>query len=384
MAADIDCIIIGAGVVGLAIGRELAISGRQVMVIEQHPQVGAETSSRNSEVIHAGLYYPPDSLKARACIEGKELLYRFAADNGVTVQRHGKLLVASSEAQCSKLEAIAANAKASGVNDLIGLTANDARALEPELVCHTAYLSPSTGVIDTHSFMQAIEGHIQANGGEVVLSTPVARVSVDPDGYRVFLASTDENDDTLESISCNTLVLAAGLHTTTLAAPLFSASKPSDRNAAYVPPQTYYAKGHYFSLTGRAPFSHLIYPMPSDGGLGVHLTLDIAGDAKFGPDVSWVDHISYEFDDPDGTRRNAFIDEIHRWWPSLNADALQPGYTGIRPKLSRQGEPAADFEIHGPKAHGLERFVALYGIESPGLTASLAIARRVADHLKRV
>lgn len=381
MAADIECIVIGAGVVGLAVARELAMAGRQVMVIEQHAQVGAETSSRNSEVIHAGLYYPPGSLKARLCVEGKELLYRFATENGVTAKRLGKLLVATSAPQLQKLETIAANANASGVDDLIPLSAADARAMEPELHCQAAYLSPSTGVIDTHGLLQALEGHIQASGGEVVLSTLVAQVSREPYGYRVVLAPASGSADTAESLTCDTLVLAAGLHTTALAAPLFAALPASDRSMAYTPPSTYLAKGHYFTLTGRAPFSHLIYPMPSDGGLGVHLTLDIAGDAKFGPDVTWVDHISYSFDDADGARRATFIEEIRRWWPDLKADALQPGYTGIRPKLSQPGEPVADFAVHGPETHGLKGFVALFGIESPGLTSALAIARHVAAHL---
>ncbi|HRY07183.1 MAG TPA: NAD(P)/FAD-dependent oxidoreductase [Hyphomicrobiaceae bacterium] len=387
MAADIECIVIGAGVVGLAIAHALAAAGRQVMVIEQHGQVGAETSSRNSEVIHAGLYYPPGSLKARLCIEGKHLLYRFAADNGVATKRLGKLLIATAPTQIPKLEAIAANARANGIDDLNALAPVDARALEPELICQGAYLSPSTGIIDTHGVMQALEGHIQANGGEVVLSTSVTQVMRDADGYRVVLASGNASssanaaDGAMESLTCDTLILAAGLHTSSLATPLFAGLPASDRRAGYVPPTTYFSKGHYFSLTGRAPFSHLIYPMPSDGGLGVHLTLDMAGDAKFGPDATWVDHISYSFDDAEGARRSAFIKEITRWWPGLNGDALQPGYTGVRPKLSRAGEPAADFAIHGPKQHGLERLVALYGIESPGLTAALAIARHVAAHL---
>ena len=381
MPADIECIIIGAGVVGLAIARELAMSGRQIMLIEQHGQVGAETSSRNSEVIHAGLYYPPGSLKARLCIDGKELLYRFADDNGIAVRRLGKLLVATSPAQLPKLEAIAANARACGVDDLVQLSPAQARALEPELVCHAAYLSPSTGIIDTHGFMQALEGHIQANGGEVVLSTRVAQVSREADCYRVFLASTSDRADTMGSLTCDTLVLATGLHTSELAVPLFDSLPATDRKTGYAPPATYFAKGHYFTLFGRAPFSHLIYPMPGDGGLGVHLTLDIAGQARFGPDVTWIDQISYTFDDADGARRSAFIEEIRRWWPDLKADALQPGYAGIRPKLSRAGEPAADFAIHGPQTHGRDGLVALFGIESPGLTAALSIARHVGAQL---
>lgn len=389
MTADIDCIVIGAGVVGLAVARELAIAGRQVMVIEQHSQVGAETSSRNSEVIHAGLYYPPGSLKARLCIEGKALLYRFAAENGVTARRTGKLLVATSAAEITKLEAIAANAKACGVDDLVQLSGSEARAHEPDIACVAAYLSPSTGVIDSHGLMQALEGHIQSHGGEVALSSKVARIARDPVGYRVFLAlndaadaSQDADDNSAPSLTCRTLMLATGLHTTTLITSLLDGATHSSESTArqiYQPPVTYFAKGHYFTLAGRAPFSHLIYPMPRDGGLGVHLTLDIAGDAKFGPDVTWVDHISYGFDDPDGVRRRTFIDEIRRWWPALNADMLNQGYTGIRPKLSRRGEPAADFAIHGPRTHGLRQFVALYGIESPGLTASLAIARHATE-----
>ncbi len=392
MTADIDCLIVGAGVVGLAIARELARAGRDVMVIDQHAQVGAETSSRNSEVIHAGLYYPPGSLKARFCIEGKELLYAFAAENGVTEKRLGKLLIATSPAEIPKLGSIAANARASGVDDLIPLTPVQARTLEPELQCAAAYLSPSTGVIDTHALMVALEGHIQAAGGQVALSTRIDRFRSQDGLFRLILAASDgtaatadlaslENASTAisDSLSCRTLVLAAGLHSSKLATPFF-ADMPSrnEEPHRYAPPLTHFAKGHYFTLTGRAPFSHLIYPMPHDGGLGVHLTLDIAGYAKFGPDVTWVDRITYGFDDPDGRRRQTFINEIRRWWPALPAHALQPGYTGIRPKLSRKGEPVADFAIHGPQEHGCEGLIALYGIESPGLTSSLAIARHIA------
>lgn len=397
MTADIDCLIVGAGVVGLAIASELARSGRQVMVIEQHARVGEETSSRNSEVIYAGLYYPPGSLKARMCIEGKALLYAFAAENGIAARRLGKLLVATSPAEIPKLEAIAANARASGVDDLVALPGSRARAMEPELRCAAAYLSPSTGVIDSHGLMLALEGHIQAAGGEIVLSTRVAAIRDENDVFRVFiapaqeapvqdhsstsLAGSDTNDR--ESLTCRTLVLAGGLHTTALAKPLFSHLADRSGAARYTPPTTHFAKGHYFTLSGRAPFGHLIYPMPHDGGLGVHLTLDIAGDAKFGPDVTWVDRITYAFDDPDGERRAAFIDAIRQWWPDLPSDALQPGYTGMRPKLSRKGEPAADFAIHGPDTHGRNDLVALYGIESPGLTSALAIARHVAMQLQQ-
>lgn len=389
VSADVDCLIVGAGIVGLAIARELSRAGRDVIVVDQHAQVGAETSSRNSEVIHAGLYYPPASLKARFCIEGKALLYAFAAENGILAKRRGKLLVATTPAEIPKLAAIAANAKTSGVDDLVQLSPAEARAREPEITCAAAYLSPSTGVIDTHALMLALEGHVQAGGGEIVLSTRVTGIKHSNGLFRVDLADSSDADSANqsgESFTCRSLVLAAGLHTTALARPMFANNQCPTKGAhprAYTPPETYYAKGHYFTLSGRSPFTHLIYPMPRDGGLGVHLTLDIAGDAKFGPDVTWVDRITYEFDDPDGSRRTTFIDEIRRWWPGLHANALHPGYTGMRPKLSRKGEPAADFAIHGPDIHGCEGLVALYGIESPGLTSALAIARHVAPQLQQ-
>lgn len=402
MTADIDCVVVGAGVVGLAIARELASRGREVLVIEQHDRIGAETSSRNSEVIHAGLYYPPGSLKARLCLEGKALLYRFAAENGIATRRLGKLLVATTAAEIPKLDAIAANARASGVDDLVAITTADARALEPALSCAAACLSPSTGIVDSHGLMQALEGHIQSSGGQIVLATRVERAVHEGAQFRLTLTSTGKDTPAdglptgeVESpmiLTCNALVLAAGLHTSRLARTLFGSAGsvetiPSTHEfvavhgapqASYRPPETYFAKGHYFTLTGRAPFSRLIYPMPRDGGLGVHLTLDIAGQAKFGPDVTWVDTISYAFDDRNGTRRATFSNEIRRWWPDLDDTMIAPGYTGIRPKLSREKEPAADFAIHGPAEHGMNGLVALYGIESPGLTSALAIASHCA------
>lgn len=381
MTADIDCIVVGAGVVGLAVARELALRGREVMVIEQHDRVGAETSSRNSEVIHAGLYYPPGSLKARLCVEGKDLLYRFAADNGVAVRTCGKLLVATSQDEVAKLDAIAANAAACGVSDLVALTGAETRQLESELECVAAYLSPSTGVIDSHGLMTALQGHIQAGGGQIVLATRVERIIKKAGDFRIVVGAVAGNENDGESLSCRTLVLATGLHTTPLASGFFNSLGEDSFNPSYRPPATYFAKGHYFTLSARVPFSHLIYPMPRDGGLGVHLTLDTAGGAKFGPDVAWVDAISYDFDDGDGARRAKFIEAIWRWWPELPASALNHGYTGVRPKLTRAGEPAADFAIHGPETHGVNGLVGLYGIESPGLTAALAIARQVARQL---
>jgi len=370
--ADVETAVIGGGVVGLAIAKSLSEAGREVLVLEQHERVGEETSSRNSEVIHAGLYYPQGSLKAQLCIEGKGLLYRFAEDNGVPVNRCGKLLVATSAAEIGKLEAIVANARACGVADLVPLAQARARKLEPAVACAAAYLSPSTGVIDSHAFMTALEGHIQSRGGTMALSSRVDRI--ERTAGAEFLLHSISGDETT-TLSCRQLVIAAGLWSSELARQLFAPG------AQYQVPPTRYAKGHYFTLSGKAPFSHLVYPMPVDGGLGVHLTLDMGGGAKFGPDVSWIERIDYAFDDEGGRRRDDFITAIRQWWPDLPAERLIAGYTGIRPKLSGPGEAVADFAIHGPKAHSVDGLCILYGIESPGLTSSLAIGRRVAHLL---
>lgn len=368
MTADVDTVVIGAGVIGLAAARALAMRGREVMVLERNDRIGAETSSRNSEVIHAGLYYPPGSLRARLCVEGKALLYRFCAENGVAVSRCGKLLVATADGEIAKLETIAETARRNGVDDLVRLTAAGARALEPQVHCAGALLSPSTGVIDSHGLMIALEGHLGTRGGSVVLNTAVISLARMPGGD--FALTTSSHGD-LTRLSARNVVIAAGLGATAIASTLFS-------GGAHVPPQTFPAKGHYFTLTGRAPFQRLIYPMPDGAWLGVHLTLDIAGQAKFGPDLAWTDRVAYDFEDADGRRAASFYREIRRYWPGLPEGALQPGYTGIRPKLYRPGEPAADFAIHGPETHGVARLVALYGIESPGLTSCLAIGEHVA------
>ena len=370
MSADVETLVVGGGVVGLAIAAELARRGAAPLLVEQHARVGMETSSRNSEVVHAGLYYPPGSLKARLCVEGRERLYRFAAENGVTAKRIGKLVVATSNSEVPALEALAATAARNGVDDLEHLDAAAARALEPEVSCVAAFLSPSTGIVDSHGLMLALEGHIQANGGEIALATRAVSLTRTGEHFAVQLESVGA----LTTLTARTLIVSAGLQASTLSAGLFNGSP-------YAPPQTHLAKGHYFTLAGRAPFSRLVYPMPPPGGLGVHLTLDTAGAARFGPDVQWIAEASYDFDDPEGERRRTFEREIRRWWPDLPSDALLAGYTGIRPKISRPGEPAADFAIHGPATHGIERLVALFGIESPGLTAALAIARYVAGLL---
>ncbi len=369
--ADVDMLVIGGGVIGLAIGDALARGGRDVLVVERNGALGQETTARSSEVIHAGIYYPKGSLKARLCVAGRDHLYKFAAENGVNIRRTGKLIVAASPAEAERLTAIAAAGAANGVDDLRLLTMTEAKALEPEVSCVAALLSPSTGIVDSHGLMVALEGHLTTHGGRVVLATSVTGVSREDEGlFRV----TVRNADTTSTITAHAVVAAAGLGMAALAPRL-------PRTGSYVPPAMLMAKGHYFNLRGRAPFRHLIYPIPTDGGLGVHVTLDLQGQARFGPDVQWVDRPDYAFDDPQGQRRADFAASIRRYWPDLDPDNLIPGYTGIRPKISGPGKPPADFAIHGPASHGIPNLVALYGIESPGLTASLAIGAHVAAML---
>ena len=367
MGTDVQSIVIGAGVIGLAIGRELASKGQEVLVLERHGGIGTEVSSHDSEVIHAGLYYPPGSLRARLCVAGKEMLYDFARENGVAHRRTGKLLVATDDQDLARLRAIAETAAKNGVGDLVALTGAEARALEPELACVAAYLSPSTGVIDSHGLMQALEGHISGAGGNVVLNAEVTGVSRDAAGN--FEIAT-QSGGVASSLASRNLVIAAGLGSSRLGRMLGGAGQ-------YRVPETYSAKGHYFALSGKAPFRHLVYPMPQGAWLGIHVTLDIAGQAKFGPDIAWTDTVDYAFEDEDGARKRLFEREVRRYWPSLPEGSLEPGYTGVRPKIYREGEAVADFAIHGVADHGVERLVALYGIESPGLTSSRAIAAQV-------
>jgi L-2-hydroxyglutarate oxidase LhgO len=369
MSADVETIVVGAGAVGLAVARALALAGHEVMVLEQHELIGSETSSRNSEVIHAGIYYPPGSLRARLCVRGKELLYRFCAENSVPHARCGKLLVATSESQLPKLAAIKETAARNGVTDLEPLGGNAARELEPEVACVAALLSPSTGIIDSHGFMLALEGHIEANGGSVVLRCPVERIERDNAG--LFRLAT--GGDNPGAITCSNLVNSAGLHASKLARTL-------GHGDGYRPPETYYAKGQYYALSGRSPFKRHIYPMPDGAWLGLHATIDIGGRCKFGPDIAWIPDIDYTFEP---SRLTAFLDFIRSYYPGLEVERLHPDYTGIRPKLYREGEPVPDFAIHGTREHGQEGLVALYGIESPGLTAALAIGEMVTELLTR-
>ena len=358
----VDCIVIGAGVIGLAVATRMALTGREVVVLEAENAIGTHTSSRNSEVIHAGIYYTPGSHKARLCVAGREMLYRYCEEHGVQHRRCGKLIVATSEDQRPQLDRIRDQALANGVTDLRPLSGEQAIALEPDLACVAALLSPSTGIIDSHAYMLALQGEAECHGATIVLRSPVESGLITPGGIEIEIGGAERT----RIIACS-VINSAGLWAQHVAGNL-SGLEPDS-----VPP-CHYAKGNYYTLAGRAPFSRLIYPIPEAAGLGVHLTLDLAGQARFGPDVEWIDAIDYRVDP---RRADAFYREIRRYWPRLAEGALAPGYSGIRPKLHAPGEPARDFLIQGPKDHGIAGLVNLFGIESPGLTASLAIADHV-------
>ncbi|SOY85843.1 NAD(P)/FAD-dependent oxidoreductase [Cupriavidus taiwanensis] len=360
----VDCVVIGAGVVGLAVARALALQGREVIILEAENAFGTITSARNSEVIHAGIYYPAGSLKAQLCVRGKAMLYDYCASRHVAHQRCGKLIVATSEAQVATLEGIRAKAAANGVDDLRLIGRAEAQALEPQLQCHAALLSPSTGIVDSHGLMTALLGDAENAGAMLAVQSPVLGGAVTADGIRLEIGAEDGSATTLLA---RTVVNSAGLTAPELA------RRIDGMPETHIPPQ-YYAKGCYFTLAGRAPFSRLIYPVPEAAGLGVHLTIDLGGQARFGPNVRWIDEIEYGVDASDA---DAFYDEVRRYWPGLADGALQPGYAGIRPKISGPHEAAADFRIDGPAVHGVPGLVHLFGIESPGLTSSLAIAERV-------
>ncbi|MGI9524138.1 MAG: NAD(P)/FAD-dependent oxidoreductase [Hyphomicrobiaceae bacterium] len=365
MSVDVETIVIGAGVVGLAIARALARDGQDVLVLEQHDLIGSETSSRNSEVIHAGIYYPTDSRRARHCVRGKQLVYDFCGANGVAHHRCEKLIVAVTPDQLPNLDALAKTAANNGVTDLVRLTPDDVQRLEPEVRCVGALLSPSTGVIDSHEFMLALQGHAETNGAQVVLMSQATRLSRTVcDNFAIELGDQDR-------ITCRRLVNSAGLHATALSDTLTYTN-------GYTPPRTFFAKGQYYALSGKSPFQRHIYPIPRGAWLGLHATVDMGGRCKFGPDIEWIDEIDYEFQ-PE--KLNQFLDFIHAYYPALDVATLHPDYTGIRPKLYREGEPVPDFAIHGPSNHGHDHLVMLFGIESPGLTAALAIAEEVAEIL---
>lgn len=363
MTETVDSVVIGAGVVGLAVARALALAGREVIVLEGEDAIGTGTSSRNSEVIHAGIYYPQDSLKALYCVAGRKRLYPYCEERGVGHRRCGKLIVATDEDQIPGLRALEAKAKANGVDDIRFLGGDEALGLEPDLNCIAALLSPSTGIIDSHGLMLAYQGDAEAAGAVIAFKSPVIGGRLSDGGVEL-----DVGGGAPMTLAARAVINAAGLYAQSVA----SAIRGLDPKS--VPPR-HFAKGNYFSLAGRAPFTHLIYPAPEAAGLGVHLTLDLANQAKFGPDVEWVDEIDYEVDP---SRCDGFYEAVRRYWPGLPDDSLQPAYAGIRPKIQAPGEVARDFMIQGPAEHGARGLVNLFGIESPGLTSSLAIADVVA------
>lgn len=366
MTERVECIVIGAGVIGLAVARRLARAGVEVVILERADMIGTETSSRNSEVIHAGIYYPTGSLKARTCVDGKHALYDYCESHGIAHRRCGKIIVATDDSQVEELVALRERATANGVGDLPWLTPADVAGMEPEVYCVAALHSPSTGIVDSHGLMLAFQGEAEERGAMIAYRAPVVGGTVEDDGIVVNVGG--ENPMALKA---ERLVNAAGIWAPAIARTV----EGLDRKT--VPPD-YLCKGNYYTLSGRSPFCRPVYPVPEKAGLGVHVTVDLAGQARFGPDVEWVDTIDY---DVDPARADAFYAAIRRYWPGLPDGAIQAGYSGIRPKLQAPGGPAADFMLQGPSEHGIDGLVNLYGIESPGLTSSLALADLVAREL---
>lgn len=369
---SVDTVVIGAGVVGLAVGRALAQAGQEVVVLERESAIGTGVSARNSEVIHAGLYYEPGSRKAQWCVRGKQLLYDFCQTHGVAHRACGKLVVACEDAQMDALESLRRKAESNGVPvSLVDRAA--ARRMEPALSCVAALWSPTTGIVDSHGFMLALQGDLEREGGMLALMSTLERVQRVPDGFRLHVRSGHE----ATTLHARRLVNAAGLRACEVARRIEGLAPPWQ-------PAPHFAKGSYYSLSGKSPFSRLIYPAPQDAWLGVHLTLDLGGQARFGPDLEWLD-----LQDPDGIdytvdphRADGFYAEVRRYWPQLPDGALQPAYSGVRPKLYGPGQKAPDFRVDGPAEHGLPGLVNLLGIESPGLTSALAIAEHVASLLQ--
>jgi len=366
----VDAVVVGAGVVGLAVARALAQRGHEVVVLEGEAAIGCGVSSRNSEVIHAGLYYPTGSLKARLCVQGREALYALCESHGVPHRRCGKLVVATDASQIPALEALLAKAHANGVHDVRPLSAAEAQALEPELACVAALWSPATGIVDSHALMLALQGDLERAGGCVALRSPVAAIHCgEPHVVQV------GGDEPL-ALAARLVVNAGGLWAPRLAA------NTRGLAPAHVP-QAHFCKGSYYAYAGRSPFTHLVYPVPQAFWLGVHLTLDLAGQARFGPDAQWLpDGLAEPLDyrvDPE--RAKAFYADVRRYWPGLPDGSLQPAYSGIRPKIHAPQEPTPDFVIDGPAQHGVPGLVNLSGIESPGLTSCLAIAHEVVARL---
>jgi L-2-hydroxyglutarate oxidase LhgO len=360
----VDCVVIGAGVIGLSVARALARAGREVFILERERHFGMHTSSRNSEVIHAGIHYEPGSLKARLCVAGRDLLYRYCAERGIAHRRCGKFTVAATDDQLATLEKIESNARANGVLDLEWLDGSQARQAEPELRCIRALSSPSTGIIDSHALMQSLLADAEAGGASIAYGTEVTSMRRAPGGMEIAV-----NGESAPVAQARMVINSAGLQAHRVAACI------EDFPPQHIP-KVSFAKGSYFALSGASPFSRLVYPAPRAGGhLGIHMTLDLGGKARFGPDTEWVEGIDYAVDPQ---RVNLFTDVIRRYWPGLDEARLYPAYAGIRPKISGPGQPARDFCISEPKEHGVAGVVNLFGMESPGLTASLALGEEIA------
>ncbi|RYF52173.1 MAG: NAD(P)/FAD-dependent oxidoreductase [Cytophagaceae bacterium] len=367
MSVDIDCVVIGAGVVGLAVARAMAQAGHEVLVIEAGEAIGIGTSSRNSEVIHAGIYYPPGSLKARLCVEGRHALYAYCESHGVSTRKTGKLIVANTKEQVYHLQELLNRGLENGVDDLRLLNRDEAIALEPALACIAALYSPSTGIVDSHALMLALQGDAEAAGTNIAFHTPILSAQVTADGFLLEIGG-----ESPMQLSCSKLINAAGLHAPAVARSIKGLAPDKV-------PREYLCKGSYFSVAKRVPFTHLIYPAPGADGLGVHMTVDLGGQARFGPDTEWVETENYEVNP---VRADGFYSAIRSYWPDLPNDSLQPGYSGIRPKISPPGMPAQDFMISSQLDHNIPGLINLFGIESPGLTSCLAIARYVKNIIK--
>lgn len=373
---QVDCVVIGAGVVGLAVAREMALQGRETILLERENAFGTISSARNSEVIHAGIYYPKDSLKAKLCVEGNRLLYEYCRSHQVATQPYGKLIVASDPNQIDDLQAILYKAQNNGVPEIRMISGDEARQLEPNLQCSAAILSSSTGVVDSHGYMLSLLGGFEDAGGMIAYQSPLISAKAigvnAKDGFELEIGGPDKM-----RIQTQLLINCAGMSAPAVA-------KKIDGLAESQIPKAYFAKGNYFSLSGKSPFKHLIYPIPEPGGLGVHLTLDMGGQAKFGPDVEWLDIESEEQVDytVDAKRGDGFYEAVRRYWPGLKNDTLQPDYSGVRAKIVPPNAPAGDFVFNGPKEHGLAGLFNLYGFESPGLTSSLAIAKYLEGVIK--
>lgn len=368
VSIDIDCVVVGAGVVGLAIAREMALAGHEVLVIETGAAIGIGISSRNSEVIHAGIYYPPGSLKARLCVEGRQALYGYCDSHGVSTRRIGKLIVANTDVQVDQLRFLLKRGHENGVDDLCLLDRNQAMALEPALECIAALYSPSTGIVDSHALMLALQGNAEAAGTSIAFHAPFLGAKVTADGFLLHVGGEAPME-----LACSRLINAAGLHAPALA-------RRIDGLPPDAVPRDYLCKGSYFNVSRRAPFTHLIYPAPEADGLGVHMTLDLGGQARFGPDTEWVETEDYQVNP---ARADSFYAAIRSYWPDLPDGSLQPAYSGIRPKISAPGEPACDFMISSQREHDVPGLINLFGIESPGLTSCLAIAKHVRELVER-